>query len=110
MARRYQATRTARRILLLREEHRERISASLGRTAGNGSRVLEHLYRRPIVSVQEIQELIHATYPVANKLVANLVAQGILQEFTGHARNRRFRYAGYIELFESDEPQREGQE
>ena len=39
------------------------------------------------------------TYAAANAMVARLVDQGILEEFTGHTRNRRFRYAPYIALF-----------
>jgi Fic family protein len=39
-----QAADTARRILELRETHRRAITEQLGRAAGNGHRVLEHLY------------------------------------------------------------------
>ena len=95
-----QATETARRILALREEHRHLITARLGRGAGNGHRVLERLYERPIVSVSEVRELTRTTYPSANHLVSNLVREGILFEITGNARNRRFRYDRYIDLFE----------
>jgi Fic family protein len=98
-----QATETVRRILSLREEHRSAIADKLGRAAGNGHRVLEHLYQHPIVSVNEVQELIGTTYPAANDLVARLVECGILQEITGQARNRRFRYQSYIQLFYGNE-------
>jgi Fic family protein len=94
-----QATDTARLILSLREEHRRAITDHLGRAAGNGHRVLEHLFEHPIVSVNEVQELIGTTYPAANDLVARLVEQGVLQEITGQTRNRRFRYESYIRLF-----------
>jgi hypothetical protein len=79
--------------------HRRAIADNLGRAAGNGHRVLEHLYEHPIVSVNEVQELIGTTYPAANDLVARLVDRGILQEITGQVRNRRFRYQSYIQLF-----------
>jgi Fic family protein len=95
-----QATETVRQILSLREEHRRIITDTLGRTAGNGHRVLDHLYEHPIVSVNEIQELIGTTYPAANELVARFEDQQILTEFTGQARNRRFRYQSYIDLFQ----------
>jgi Fic family protein len=94
-----QATETARLILSLREEHRRAITDHLGRAAGNGHRVLEHLFEHPIVSVNEVQELIGTTYPAANDLVARLVEQSVLQEITGQIRNRRFRYEPYIRLF-----------
>jgi len=98
-----QATETARRILSLREEHHRSITDSLGRAAGNGHRVLEHLYQHPIVSVNEVQRLIGTTYPAANDLSARLVNSGILRECTGKARNRRFMYLSYVNLFQGNE-------
>lgn len=94
-----QATETARQILSLRENHRRVITNSLGRTAGNGHRVLDHLYEHPTVSVVDIENLTGTTYQAANDLVARLEEQGILNEITGQTRNRRFRYQSYIDLF-----------
>jgi DNA-binding MarR family transcriptional regulator len=79
--------------------HRGRITAHLGRAAGNAHKVLEHLYERPIAAVKEVQEITGTTYAAANQLVARLVEQEILYEFTGQRRNRRFRYEPYIRLF-----------
>ena len=98
-----QATDMARQILTLRETHRHVIAAKLGRAAGNGHRVLEYLYEHPIVSVNEVQALIGTTYPAANDLVSRLVDVGILDEVTGQARNRRFNYGSYIDLFNEAE-------
>jgi Fic family protein len=95
-----QATETARRILALREDHRLRITHGRGRAAGNGHRVLDHLYERPTVSVGEVRELTGTTYPAANQLVAKLVEEGVLSEFTGRRQHRRFRYDAYVRLFD----------
>ncbi|HET7294202.1 MAG TPA: Fic family protein [Vicinamibacteria bacterium] len=97
-----QATETARRILALREEHRSRITERFGRAAGHGHRVLESLYRRPIVAVEDVRNLTGTTYPAANQLVRRFVEARILREITGQARHRRFRYDGYIKLFTDD--------
>jgi Fic family protein len=94
-----EAADTARRILLLREEHRGAITARLGRAAANGHKVLESLYDRPFVSVNDICQLTGTTYAAANNLVARLVKLGVLTEWTGYSRNRRFRYSPYIALF-----------
>jgi len=99
-----QASETARRILALREEHRTSITEHLGRAAGNGHRVLEHLYERPIISVEQVRALNDTTYPAANELVRKLVEHGILAESTGQKRHRRFRYDAYIRLFDEPEP------
>jgi Fic family protein len=94
-----EAMQTARRILLLRENHRSAITQHMGRTAGNGHKVLESLFDRPIVKVSDVQAMTGTTYAAANGLVSRLVQLGILSEMTGYARNRRFRYAPYIALF-----------
>lgn len=94
-----EAAETARRILQLREQHRAAITAQLGRAAGNGHKVLESLFDRPIVAVNDVQKMTGTTYAAANSLVSRLVKLGVLSEMTGYARNRRFRYAPYIALF-----------
>jgi len=95
-----EAAETARRILQLREQHRAQITEHLGRAAANGHRVLESLYDRPIIAVGDVQKLTGTTYAAANGLVSRLVKLGVLSEMTGYARNRRFRYAQYIALFD----------
>ena len=95
-----QAADTARQILILREEHRTVITNRLGRAAGNGHRILEHLYERPFVSVDDIQKLTGTSYTAANNLVKKMVECSVLKEYTGQARNRRFWYQGYMNLFE----------
>ena len=94
-----EATETARRILALREDHRARVTTGLGRAAGNGHKVLEHLYQRPIVSVADVETLTGTSYTAANVLVSRLVELGVLVEATGYRRNRLFRYQAYIDLF-----------
>lgn len=95
-----EAAETARRIVALREQHRTEIAEHLGRAAGNGHRILEYLYQRPIVSVNELRDLIGTTYPAANNLVDRMEKLGILVEITGQARNRLFQYAPYVRLFQ----------
>jgi Fic family protein len=97
-----QASDTARRILLLRESHRLAMTETLGRAAANGHRVLEYLYVHPIVSVNEIKKCIGTTYQYANDVVSRFGELGVLQEITGQARHRKFRYESYIQLFHED--------
>jgi Fic family protein len=100
-----QAAETARRILLLRETHRTLITEHLGRAAANGHRVLEYLYRHPIVAVHDVEMLTGVTYAAANRLVRKLETHGILTEITGQSRNRRFRYDEYVQLFTDPVPE-----
>jgi Fic family protein len=94
-----QATDTARRILGLREQCRDRILQHFGGATGSGLKVLDRLFRQPIVSVNEVKRLTGTTYPAANQLVQRLVEQRVLREVTGRARNRRFRFDDYVALF-----------
>ena len=97
-----EAAETARRILELREVHRREITERFGRAAGNGHRVLERLYEQPIVSVSNLMALLGTTFAGANQIVQRLVEIGVLREFTGQARHRRFRYDAYVRLFEEE--------
>lgn len=94
-----EATETSRKIVDLREEHRMLIAEHFGRVAGNAMQVLETLYQRPYIKVQDIQELTNVSYPAANQLMSKFVEHGLLTEVTGQARNRQFRYGAYIDLF-----------
>ncbi len=98
-----QATETARRILALREKHRDLVTEKLGTSAGRGHIVLESLFKRPIISVAEVQKKVGTSYQAANGLVHKLVGLKILHEITGNKRNRKFRYAAYISIL-SDSP------
>lgn len=94
-----EAAETAKRILVLREDHRRQINDRLGRMSGNGHRVLERLYEKPIVSVDDVRGITQTSFQAANTAVQRLIEIGILKEITGHARNRRFLYAPYVALF-----------
>lgn len=95
-----QASETARRILIMRERHREMITNNLAKSSALGHRLLEYLFDHPIVSVKEIETVTGAKYQAANNLVARLVALNILSELSHQKRNRRFMYHEYIRLFQ----------
>lgn len=84
----------------MRETFRKLITEHLGRGAGNGHRVMDKLFEYPIVTVAVVRDWLGISHPAANNLVNRLVAIGLLLEFTGYARNRRFRFEPYLRLFE----------
>jgi Fic family protein len=97
-----QAAQTASAILTLREDHRTLVTNHFGRTAAHGHRILDYLYEHPIVNVHVVQSITGTSYPAANSLVKRFIDRGILQEITGGARNRAFRYSSYIALFHQE--------
>jgi Fic family protein len=99
-----EATDTARAIVDLRETHRDLIVNEFGRAAGNALMVLEGLYSRPYISVNQIAEVTGVSYPAASSLMTKFVEHGLLVELTGQARNRRFGYTQYINIFARDKP------
>jgi Fic family protein len=94
-----QAFQTAREIVELRERHRWLIVKNFGQVAGNGLIVLENLFSQPIISVKRIEKLTGVTFAAANQLMSRFEGAGILNEITGHARNRRYEYSDYVNLF-----------
>jgi len=100
-----EAADTAQSILRMREEHRQLLSTKLAKdklTATPYDFVfLEYLFEQPIITVRLAEERLNCAFVTANKVVERFVKLGLLEEMTGFQRNRRFRYAPYLALFES---------
>lgn len=94
----HQATDTARAILDLREQHRQRITNELGGSFA-ALRLLDFLFEQPLVTVNMAELHLGCSYVTANSQLQRLAGTGILREITGYRRNRRFRYEPYLELF-----------
>lgn len=100
-----EATQTARSILTMREEHRRLLNEKLAKdklaATSYDFAFLEYLFEQPIVTVRLTEQRLKCAFVTANKVVERFVKLGLLQEMTGFQRNRRFRYAPYLALFES---------
>lgn len=96
------ATETARRIVALREKDRTRIIETFGRSTANGLKVLEHLYSKPIISINDIIKLTGLSFTAASQLMSRFLKHNILREYTGQKRNRLFRYEEYIAIFKEN--------
>lgn len=89
---------TARKILQLRTEDVEKI-ATLNRSTERGMKLLNALYKTPLVKVADVERITQIKNPNALALVAKFVRLGILREQTGRKRDRIFSYQQYISLF-----------
>lgn len=89
---------TARKILQLRAEDVEKI-ATLNRSTERGMKLLNALYKTPMVRVADVGRIIQIENPNALALVAKFVRLGILKEQTGRKRDRIFSYQQYVALF-----------
>ena len=95
-----EATLNARAIVALREEQRRRILEE--RAPTNVLRLLDLLYRRPMVDVNLVSHELDVSFATANKLVDQLERLGFVAEVTGRKRDRIFRFDPYLRLFEGD--------
>ena len=100
-----EATDTARNILRIREEHRRLLSEKLANDKLAATPydfvLLEYLFEQPIITVRLAEQHLNCAFVTANKVVERFVKLGLLDEMTGFQRNRRFRYAPYLALFDS---------
>jgi len=94
-----EAAATARKIVNLKEEHRQLVLNKMGRKSGNAIALLESLYFRPIFNVEHAEGITSLSYPNANALIKALSDIGLVEEITGQKRNRAFSYAPYLAVF-----------
>lgn len=99
-----EATDRGRRILAIREEHRRALSEKLAQEKLAATPYdflfLEYLFEQPIVTIRMAEQHLNCVFVTAEKVVNRFVKLGLLEEITGFQRNRRFRYAPYLALFE----------
>jgi Fic family protein len=90
---------TLRKIIALKGEiEKERILA-MGKRSKQALDLFHGLFRKPLISVRDAQELTGLTPKAANDLVQAFAERRILTETTGYRRNRVFLFADYMELF-----------
>lgn len=89
---------TFTKIMQLRETVQTKVQ-SLGVRMHNGMRLLEELYRKPILTGAEIAAKLSVSQPTANTLANEFMRLGIVHETTGFRRNRQYFFKDYFELF-----------
>ena len=92
-----QAVDTARQLIDLANEDRDRISG-LGRAASSTLRVHRAMMGRPITASGWLVKKTGITPATVNKCLGHLERLGIVRELTSRKRNRVFSYAGYLEI------------
>jgi len=93
------AIQTLQRIVKLKESLEQDIMLTMGKRTKSGMEFLHHLFKRPTVSVKEVQALTGLSSKAANNLVQAFVERGILKETTGRERHRLFAFSEYMRLF-----------
>ncbi|MFC3812843.1 Fic family protein [Lacihabitans lacunae] len=93
------ATQTLSNVLELKARLEMNINTNFGKRANNATILLQHLFKKPVIHVNQVKEITNSSYKTANDLVTEFVNAGILKEMTGQSRNRVFVFDEYIKLF-----------
>lgn len=94
------ATQTLSSVLELKAHLEVEITKDFGKRANHATILLQYLFRKPVITVNQVKGLIQSTYKTANDLVSAFVRAGILKELTGQNRNRIFIFGDYLDLFQ----------
>jgi Fic family protein len=92
-----QAVDTARRIVDLMETDKNRIRDNK-MVVSSALRVHELFFHIPVLEVKDVATFLEITPPTARKAVSVLEEIGIVNEFTGKKRNKRYKYGEYIDI------------
>jgi Fic family protein len=92
--------RTFDRVLQLQKEVEAR-TQTLGTRSTRANRVIQAMYKRPVMSAAKVAEAAQLSLPSTYKLITDLEQLGILREITGAKRGRLFVFRDYINIFES---------
>lgn len=95
------ATKTLSNVLELKSRLENEINTKFGKRSSKGTLLLQHLFKKPVIHVNQVRDLTKSTYKTANDLVTEFVSSGILKEMTGQNRNRVFVFDEYLKLFHS---------
>lgn len=87
----------AREINDLRENDLHKIQ-SLGRSAKKGDVLYNHLFENPVVSINDVVNLLNIKFPNAQIIVNKFIDQGILHLYDTRKRNRLYQYSDYLEI------------
>lgn len=94
--------KTFKDIIKLREEIEFGVLPKLGRSQKNSQKLINEMYKKPIVDGSYISNLLELHPSNANKLIKKLTDVGIIKELTGYQRNRIFSFLPYIKIFSDD--------
>ena len=74
----------------------------MGRKAGNARKLIEFLYKKPIIKVKDVEQHLGLSRQASNNLVKDFQNLDILQELTGFKRNKIYTFISYLDLFLKD--------
>lgn len=90
---------TFQNIISLRNDIEFNRLIKLGRKQKDGKKLINELYKQPIIDSKDIVDSLKIHPSTANRLIKDFQTLGILTELTGYKRNRIYAFTEYINLF-----------
>ncbi len=72
---------------------------SLGSRALKAKKVIDYLYKRPMITADKVSEIASISMPSSYKLISDLEKLNVLNEKTGGQRSRMYAFDNYLNLF-----------
>lgn len=93
------ATSSLKKIIQLRQDCEGGKIIHFGKKAPNAKRLLDYLFTQPVVTAQQVAEVLDVSLVSSYKIIDNFLRAGILHETTGFKRNRFFTFKEYLQIF-----------
>jgi Fic family protein len=93
------ATSSLKKIVQLRQDCEGGKIIHFGKKAPNAKRLLDYLFTQPVVTAQQVAEVLNVSLVSSYKIIDNFLKAGILHETTGFKRNRFFTFKEYLQIF-----------
>jgi Fic family protein len=95
-----QAKDVLHKVNELKQNTDDIIKNNLEKNSKNVSKIMNYLFRKPIVNIEEISENLSLSKKTTHNIINKLRDLNILQEITGKQRDRVYSFEEYLKLFE----------
>lgn len=75
----------------------------MGSKAEKGIQISRILFQNPIITSKKLVGELNIAASTANRLLSEFEKLGIIEEYTGFRRNRKYIFKDYFELFDRKE-------
>ena len=93
------ATQSLISIMQLRRDSEGSRIIQLGKKVPNAKKLLDYLFTQPVVTAQQVSDLLQISLVSSYKIIDDFVKASILEEATGFKRNRFFIFREYLSIF-----------
>ena len=89
-------------ILSIVKANETKVQNSLGVRSANALKLLDELYKNPMIDVHKVASVTNVSTPTAYKLIADMEKAGLLYEVTGGKRGKLYLLKNYFDVFNKD--------